>query len=156
MANSVCEIVLTEEPLEKPMRKFGPWTSLKRSANAGAVIDFWGVVRGSEDGREIHGIEYETHWEMAEHQLKRIAQEASEDFALQSVVIHHRVGLIPVGQPSLFVRIAGRHRAEAFEASQWVVEQLKRKVPIWKRPAFVPQSQDYGVAGPPSQEALRI
>jgi molybdopterin synthase catalytic subunit len=156
MANSVCEILLTEEPLEGLMREVAPSTSLKRSANAGAVIDFWGVVRGSEDGREIHGIEYETHREMAEHQLKRIAQQASEDFALQSVVIHHRIGFVPVGEPSLFVRIAGSHRAEAFQASQWVVEKLKKKVPIWKRPAFVPQSQEYDVAGHPSQEALHL
>jgi molybdopterin synthase catalytic subunit len=156
MANSVCKILLTEEPLEGLMREVAASTSLKRSANAGAVIDFWGVVRGSEDGREIHGIEYETHREMAEHQLKRIAQQASEDFALQSVVIHHRIGFVPVGEPSLFVRIAGSHRAEAFQASQWVVEKLKKKVPIWKRPAFVPQSQEYDVAGPPSQETLHI
>jgi molybdopterin synthase catalytic subunit len=118
------------------MRKLAASTSLRRSANAGAVIDFWGVVRGSEDGREIEGIEYEAHRKMAEHQLKQIAQQASERFALQSVVIHHRIGFITPGEPSLFVRITSRHRAEAFHASQWLVEELKKKVPIWKRPKF--------------------
>ncbi len=73
--------------MEGLMREVAASTSLKRSANAGAVIDFWGVVRGSEDGREIHGIEYETHREMAEHQLKRIAQQASELLGAFDIVL---------------------------------------------------------------------
>jgi molybdopterin synthase catalytic subunit len=136
MANSVCKVLLTEEALEGPMRELAPSISLSRSVNAGAVIDFWGVVRASEDGRQIEGIEYEAHREMAEHQLKQIAQQACENFVLQNVLIHHRIGFISVGEPSLFVRITSRHRAEAFQASQWVVDELKKKVPIWKRPKF--------------------
>ena len=136
MANPVCKVLLTEEALEGPMRELTPSTSVGSRVNAGAIVDFWGVVRASEDRREIDGIEYEAHREMAEHQLKRVAQQASESFTLQSVVIHHRIGFIPSGEPSLFVRIAGRHRAEAFRASQWVVDELKKKAPIWKRPRF--------------------
>jgi molybdopterin synthase catalytic subunit len=134
MANSVCEVLLTEELLEGEKRDLAP--SLKNSLNTGAVIDFWGVVRGTEDGRQIDGIEYEAHREMAEHQLKRIAQQAGENFALQSVVIHHRIGFVPAGEPSLFLRATSRHRAEAFKAGQWIVDELKKKVPIWKRPRF--------------------
>jgi molybdopterin synthase catalytic subunit len=68
--------------------------------------------------------------------LRRIAQQAIEKFALQLIVIHHRIGFITVGQSSLFMRVMTQHRAEAFRASQWVVDELKRKVPIWKRPKF--------------------
>ena len=102
----------------------------------GAVVDFWGIVRDAEDGGEIDGIEYEAHQTMAEHQLNRIAQQAIEKFELALIVIHHRIGFIAQGEASLFVQVASRHRAEAFRASQWVVDELKKKVPIWKRPKF--------------------
>jgi molybdopterin synthase catalytic subunit len=133
MANPVCEVLLTEARLGAPQND----TDL----GAGAVVDFWGVVRGSEDGREIDGIEYEAHQEMAEHQLRRIAQAAIENFALTLIIIHHRIGFIATGQSSLFMRVASRHRAEAFRGSQWVVDELKKKVPIWKRPKFKVDNQ---------------
>ena len=144
MANSVCEIFLTEAPLKSPKRN---------ATDVGALVDFWGVVRKLEDGREIEGIEYEAHREMAEHQLRLIAEQAAENFRLQVVLIHHRVGFIAVGEPSLFLRVTSLHREEAFRASQWIVNELKKKVPIWKKPRL---RQGYGVAGMPSQEAMRI
>jgi molybdopterin synthase catalytic subunit len=133
MANFDCEILVTEAPLEaQPQNNHG---------DAGATVDFWGVVRGLEDGREIQGIDYEARCEMAEHQLKRIAEQAAEKFRLQVVIIHHRIGFIAVGEPSLFLRVASPHREEAFRASQWIVTELKKKVPIWKRPRFKMENQ---------------
>jgi molybdopterin synthase catalytic subunit len=128
MANPVCEVLLTEARLKAPRNDV--------DLAAGAVVDFLGIVRGSEDGHEIDGIEYEAHRKMAEHQLRQIAQQAIETFALKFIVIHHRIGFIATGESSLFMRVASRHRAEAFRASQWVVDELKKKVPIWKRPRF--------------------
>jgi molybdopterin synthase catalytic subunit len=127
MANVVCEISVTERPLAAPESDI---------AGAGAVIDFYGVVRPMEDGREIQGIDYDSHREMAEHQLKRIAEQATDRFALGLVTVHHRIGFIAVGEPSLFLRVASAHRGEAFQASQWIIDELKKKVPIWKRPRF--------------------
>ena len=127
MANSLCEVLMTDAPLEALKSNF---------AGVGAIVDFWGAVRGLENGREIEGIDYEAHCEMAEHQLKRIAEQAVERFRLQVVIIHHRIGFIAVGEPSLFLRVASPHREEAFRASQWIVTELKKKVPIWKRPRF--------------------
>jgi len=126
MANSVCEVLMTEAPLEAPPQN--------HHGDAGATVDFWGVVRRLEDRREIEGIEYETHREMAEHQLRQIAEEAAGKFRLQHVIVHHRIGFISVGEPSLFLRVASPHRSEGFRASQWIVDELKKKVPIWKRP----------------------
>src|SRR5262249_20244804 len=74
MANVVCEISVTEASLAPQGSDIG---------GAGAVVDFWGIVRPLEDGREIEGIDYEAHREMAEHQLKRIAEQAAERFGLQ-------------------------------------------------------------------------
>ncbi len=128
MANPVCEVLLTEAQLKAPPDHV--------DLGAGAVVDFWGIVRVFESGRRIGGIEYEAHREMAEHQLRRIAQQAIEEFALDLLIVHHRIGFVAVGQSSLFLRVASRHRAEAFRASQWVVDELKKKVPIWKGPRF--------------------
>jgi len=127
MANVVCEILVTEGPLS---------AAESDVAEAGAIVDFFGVVRPTEDGRQIEGIEYEAHREMAEYQLKRIGGQAAEKFGLKLVIIHHRIGFTAVGEPSLFLRVGSLHRREGFRASQWIVDELKKRVPIWKKPRF--------------------
>lgn len=128
MANPVYEVLLTKERLETPKQAIG--------FAVGAIVDFWGVVRELEDGREVEGIEYEAHWAMAEHQLNKVVERTISDFALELVVVHHRVGFVGAGESSLFVRVAGQHRSEAFNASQSIVDELKKRVPIWKHPRF--------------------
>jgi molybdopterin synthase catalytic subunit len=132
MANPVCEVLLTDAPLKASENDGDP--------AAGAVVDFWGVVRGVEDRREIEGIEYEAHREMAEHQLRLVAQAATEKFQLKKVIAHHRLGFVRTGEASLFLQVRAQHRAAAFEASKWIVDELKKKVPIWKRPRFKTES----------------
>ena len=127
MANVVCEISVTEAPLRAQASDI---------AGAGAVVDFCGVVRPMEDGRKIEGIDYDAHRKMAEHQLKRIAEQAADRFGLDLVIVHHRIGFIRVGEPSLFLRVASAHRSEGFRASQWIVDEIKKRVPIWKQPRF--------------------
>jgi molybdopterin synthase catalytic subunit len=128
MANPVCEVLVTEAQLNTPENRV--------DLTAGARVDFQGIVRRSEEGREIEGIDYEAHREMAEHQLKQIAEEAAIEFGLRSIIIHHRIGFVAVGEASLFTRVCSGHREAAFQASRWIVEELKKKVPIWKRPRF--------------------
>ncbi len=140
MANLVCDVLVTEAPLEAPPQR--------QSSDAGAIVDFWGVVRRLEAGREIKGIQYEAHWEMAEHQLKRIAEQAAGEFGLELVLVYHRIGFIAVGEPSLFLRVCSSHRQEGFRASQWIVNELKKKVPIWKRPRFKSAGSAAGVVEP--------
>lgn len=140
MANPVCEVLVTEAQLTSAENRVDP--------AAGARVDFQGIVRGSEDGREIEGIDYEAHRGMAEHQLKKIAEQAAIEFELRSVIIHHRIGFVAVGEPSLFMRVCSRHREAAFQGSRWIVDELKKKVPIWKRPRFRSDAlQRSGVAG---------
>jgi molybdopterin synthase catalytic subunit len=133
MANSVSHVLLTEARLEAPKEDV--------DLSAGAVVDFWGVVRELEDGREIEGIDYEAHKAMAKHQMKIIADAAAETFRLNRVVLHHRIGFVGKGEASLFLRVSAPHRAAAFEASKWIVDELKKKVPIWKRPRFRSEAQ---------------
>ena len=128
MANPVYELLLTTDRLEGSSEIVDP--------GAGAVVEFWGVVRELEDGREIDGIEYETNTIMAKHQLEKIAKRAASDFAVNLIVIHHRIGFVRTSESSLWMRVAARHRAEAFAASQWIVDELKKTVPIWKKPRF--------------------
>ena len=128
MAHSVCEVLLTEQPLSAP--------PLHELEETGAVLDFWGVVRATENGRNISGIVYEAHGAMAEHQLLILAREAAKQFDLGTIIIWHRIGFVAVGEPSLLVRVGTGHRVEAFHASQWTVDELKKRIPIWKRPEF--------------------
>jgi molybdopterin synthase catalytic subunit len=127
MANIVCEILLTEAPLDAPQT---------HPIEAGAMVEFLGIVRRLENGCDIEGIEYEAHRQMAEHQLRQIAEQAADKFRLELIIIHHRIGFIAVGESSLFLRVASAHREEGFQASQWIVDELKKKVPIWKRSRF--------------------
>jgi molybdopterin synthase catalytic subunit len=138
-ANPVCKVLLTEAELELPADG--------GDSSAGAIVDFWGVVRDRENGRVIDGIEYEAHRPMAQHQLRLIGEQAIAKFGLNVAIVHHRLGFIAAGKPSLFVRVASRNRAEAFQASQWVVDELKRRVPIWKRPNFRIDNQTVGKVG---------
>jgi molybdopterin synthase catalytic subunit len=140
MANPVCEVLVTEAQLNAPENRVDP--------AAGARIDFQGIVRASEDGREIEGIDYEAHRKMAEHQLREIAEQAIIQFELRSVIIHHRIGFVAVGEPSLFMRVFSGHRQAAFQASRWMVDELKKKVPIWKRPRFKIQNDMPGSSPP--------
>lgn len=128
MAISICEVSLTSESLEFP----GQLTD----SVSGAVVDFWGTVRETEEGQTLAGIEYEVHRAMAEHQMHLLAEKAVADFSLTEMMLRHRVGFVPSGEASLFLRVASRHRAAAFDASQWLIAELKKSVPIWKRPVF--------------------
>jgi molybdopterin synthase catalytic subunit len=128
MANSLCEVLLTEAPLAPPAGS--------GEAFAGAIVNFWGVVRKLEGGREIEGIDYEAHAAMAAHQLRSVANEAVSKFGVGHVIIHHRIGFVGTGEASLFLQVKAKHRQAAFGASEWMIDELKRKVPIWKHPKF--------------------
>ena len=144
MANSVCEVLVTESALQTPDRDC--------DTAAGAVVDFFGVVRKLENDREIEGIEYESHVQMAEHQLRLIADAAMEKFQLKQVVLQHRIGFVRAGEASLFLRVSAPHRGSAFNASKWIVDELKEKVPIWKKPVFGPsRTGAKATAGSPAQ-----
>jgi len=98
----------------------------------GAVVEFQGVVRGEENGAAIAALGYECHVEMARVQLTRIAEEVAAFFGLSSLVVLHRIGVIPVGETSLYVRAASKHRRAGIMAVDELIVRLKRDVPIWK------------------------
>jgi molybdopterin synthase catalytic subunit len=124
----ICNVAIVTGPIVIP--------SAQWAAASGAVVDFLGVVRPSEDGRPIDGIDYECHPAMAGVELRRIAAEAAGRFELLGCTLIHRAGRVAAGEASLFLRVETGHRGPAYEASRWIVEQLKARVPIWKRPVF--------------------
>jgi molybdopterin synthase catalytic subunit len=126
MANLVCDVLLTDASLILP-------TDVP-PAETGAIVDFWGVVRATEEEGQITGLRYEANRQMAEHQLRGVAEECTETFDLKQLLVHHRIGFVAVGEASLLVRVGSAHRAEAFRASAWIVDELKKRVPIWKHP----------------------
>jgi molybdopterin synthase catalytic subunit len=103
----------------------------------GAALLFWGVVRNENDGRAVGQLEYQAYAEMAEHEMRRIAREARARWATGRILVAHRVGRLEVGEASVAVAVASPHRGEAYEASRYVMEELKRRVPVWKREGYL-------------------
>ena len=104
------------------------------SSAMGAVVNFLGVVRDRETGQAIQGIEYEAHQRMAEHQFNLLFDQMERQWPIESVRLVHRLGLVKANEPSLWVEIVAPHRGEAFAACQWLIDEMKRVVPIWKKP----------------------
>lgn len=121
-----------------------PLEFFRGSPGEGAVVEFFGKVRPLENGEVIEGIKYEAQAEMAEHQMRKIAGEAGAKFPLLAITLHHRAGFVVAGETSLYLRVASLHRGEAFAASQWIVDELKKRVPIWKQPVFALAAQGAG------------
>lgn len=104
------------------------------SPGAGAAVYFAGVVRGTEAERPIRAIDYEAFQTMAEHQFELIFRQMEERWPVESVRVVHRIGVVGVNEPSLWVEVIAPHRGEAFAACQFLIDELKRLVPIWKKP----------------------
>jgi molybdopterin synthase catalytic subunit len=103
----------------------------------GAVVVFDGIVRNNTRGRKTLYLDYEAYEEMAEKQMRELAVEAREKFGVRHVTIVHRLGRLMVGETSVLIVVASAHRGQAYEASRWLIDTLKKKVPIWKKETFV-------------------
>jgi len=103
----------------------------------GAVLLFLGIVRDENDGRAVASLEYEAYAEMAERKMREIADEARGRWPVGEVAVVHRTGRLEIGEASVAIAVASPHRVEAYEASRYVIEELKRRVPVWKREGYV-------------------
>jgi molybdopterin synthase catalytic subunit len=104
------------------------------SGGMGAVIYFLGVVRCEEDSQAIRAIEYEAFQKMVEHQFNLLFDEMEKRWPIESIRLIHRIGVVKVNEPSLWVEVIAPHRGEAFTVCQWLIDEMKRVVPIWKKP----------------------
>lgn len=129
MPRPLCRV--TREPLD-PAALLGTVTS---SAD-GAVLLFWGVVRDHNDGRAVSHLEYDAYIPMAEAKLSEIMAEARSRWDVGRIAVMHRIGRLEIGEASVGIAVASPHRAEAYDASRYIIEELKRRVPIWKREGY--------------------
>ncbi len=109
--------------------------SLKRGQD-GAALVFEGIVRNQTRGRRTLYLEYEAYEEMALREMESLAEQALRQFQIRDVAIVHRLGRLEIGETSVLIAVASAHRAAAFEACRWLIDTLKRTVPIWKKEHF--------------------
>lgn len=102
----------------------------------GAVCVFDGIVRDNTRGRRTLHLDYESYEEMAIVQMRQLAAEAVEKFHVRDVTILHRLGRLTVGETSVLIAVASAHRGAAFDACRWLIDTLKKTVPIWKKEQF--------------------
>jgi molybdopterin synthase catalytic subunit len=123
--------LLTERPLDLEAAV----AEVQRD-DAGAVATFVGTVRRRSRGRDVHHLEYEAFEEMAEPMLRRLAEELTAAYALCAVAIHHRIGRVEIGEPSVVIAISAPHRSAALEACRTAIDTLKETIPLWKKEIY--------------------
>jgi molybdopterin synthase catalytic subunit len=109
----------------------------------GASILFVGTVRDENDGKPVHGMDYTAYVAMAEREMTSIARDAAAKFSGSFVVIVHRIGELAIGEASVAIATSHAHRDEAYSASRYVIEQLKTRVPIWKREHYTDGTREW-------------
>lgn len=119
-----------------PIDTAGVTGQLKRGED-GAALVFEGIVRNQTRGRQTRYLDYEGYEEMALKELEALAAKAIEQFKIRDVAVVHRLGHLEIGETSVLIAVASAHRAAAFEACRWLIDTLKRTVPIWKKEYFV-------------------
>ena len=107
-----------------------------KQGSDGAVVVFDGIVRDNTRGRKTLYLDYESYEEMASKQMAELAAQAIERFPVRGVTIVHRLGRLEIGETSVLMVVASAHRGAAFEACRWLIDTLKKTVPIWKKEMF--------------------
>jgi len=114
-----------------------------KSPEFGAISVFAGTVRETNDGRSVSAIDYSAYTLMAEAELERILAETAEEFGVSAIVVEHRVGPLALGDVSVAIVAAHAHRAPALDATRFVIEEIKKRVPIWKREHYADGSREW-------------
>jgi molybdopterin synthase catalytic subunit len=107
--------------------------SIKLRDSVGAVVSFLGIVRGKTGGQKVKKLEYEAYKEMAEQKMRKLEKEALKKFDIIDLVIIHRVGTLKVSENVVLIAVSAPHRKEAFTTCEWLIERLKKNVPIFKK-----------------------
>ena len=109
------------------------YLDMVRTSNTGGIVTFLGTVRDNAMGRRIAKMEIEVYEVMAQSQLESIRREAIEKFGVNEIVVVHRYGELEVMDKIVFIAVSSGHRKEAFSACMYMIDELKQRVPIWKK-----------------------
>lgn len=109
----------------------------------GATVLFLGTVREVNQGRPVTGLEYSAYLAMAEREMRTVLEEAGRRFGVAHLVVEHRVGALEIGDVSVAIAAAHPHRGSAFDATRYVIEELKKRVPIWKREHYTDGTREW-------------
>ncbi|GAB3928679.1 hypothetical protein GCM10028827_22310 [Mucilaginibacter myungsuensis] len=106
------------------------------SPSCGGIDVFIGTVRDATKGKQVLRLEFEAYEKMAVSEMQKLADRAMQQWPVQKVVIHHRTGVLQVGEVPVVIAVAAAHRDAAFEACRFLIDTLKQTVPIWKKEVF--------------------
>jgi molybdopterin synthase catalytic subunit len=106
------------------------------SPDSGGIDVFIGTVRNATKGKPVMQLEFEAYEPMAIAELEKIMKQAMEKWPVQKVLIHHRTGVLQVGEVPVIIAVSAAHRAAAFDACRYIIDTLKQTVPIWKKEVF--------------------
>lgn len=125
------DIILSETPLDiRACERF------VETPASGGLVTFTGTVRDQTKGKRVVRLEFEAYGPMAQAEMTKIAQQALQQFPVQKVAIHHRTGVLHVGEIPVIIAVSAAHRAAAFAACAFCIDTLKQTVPIWKKEVF--------------------
>jgi molybdopterin synthase catalytic subunit len=124
--------ILTEQPI-----RLDPLIDQVRAPDRGGIAIFLGLVRDHHQGKSVLGLDYSAYGPMAEVVTIEIIKEATGHWPQASVAVQHRIGSLTIGDTAVAVVAAAPHRGEAFDACRYVIEELKKRVPVWKREMYV-------------------
>jgi molybdopterin synthase catalytic subunit len=110
---------------------------------AGATSVFLGMVRNTHDGRSVTGIDYQAYQPMAERELRMIVIEAAQRFGTRSIAAEHRVGFLAIGEASVAIAASHERRGAACDATRYVIEEIKRRLPVWKREHYADGTREW-------------
>lgn len=129
--SAAANVALTREPIDSALL-----TAAVKHGEDGAVVVFDGIVRNHTRGRRTLYLMYEAYEEMALGLMQKIAEQAIAEQGVRQVTLVHRLGRLEVGETSVLIAVASAHRAQAFTACRWLIDTLKKTVPIWKKEHF--------------------
>jgi molybdopterin synthase catalytic subunit len=132
----------------------GKLVAAAKQGEDGAVVVFDGIVRNHTHNRQTLHLDYEAYEEMAVKQMDELSREAVTRFSVRHVTLVHRLGRLEVGETSVLIVVASGHRAQAFDACRWLIDTLKKTVPIWKKETFVDGA--VWAAGEPFPEGIAV
>lgn len=127
--------------------------------HAGACVTFEGWVRNHNEGKPVQALDYEAYAELAETEGHRILEEARDRFATQNIVCMHRVGALQIGDLAVWVGVTAAHRGGAFDACRYVIDEVKARVPIWKKEHYADGESEWincATRGPAAEVSKKV